>query len=63
MMAYYMLFTAAGGAGIFVGVGYILGGDIIQNILRMDLEAIKLALGGTVFTIIFQVQSVKAQYA
>ncbi len=56
MMAYYILFIAAGGAGIFVGVAYILGGDISQNILRMDLESMKLALGGTVFTLIFQVQ-------
>ncbi|XP_064405326.1 uncharacterized protein LOC135350459 isoform X2 [Halichondria panicea] len=54
MMAYYILFIAAGGAGIFVGVAYILGGDISQNILRMDLESMKLALGGTVFTLIFQ---------
>lgn len=55
MMAYYLPFVTAGGAGIFMGVAYILGGNTSQQILRLDVVAVKIALSGTVLTLIFQV--------
>ncbi len=55
MMAYYPATMATGGAGVFMGVVYILGGETIQNILRLDPVAMKIALSGTVLMMIFQV--------
>ncbi len=56
MMAYYLLLTIAGGAASFMGVAYILGGDVAQNILRLDVVAMKIALSGTILTLLFQVR-------